>query len=264
MPIISIRDLTRDSRAVFEALEANPDGPPHIITRNGKPIAVLVPIDESQVETLLLSAAPGLVRQRDAAAHATAEGRTTSLEDFLAEDGAAAQVARTQVSVPAFDAGGAVHERAAGPLTTFIGDRLAGHVAATVHERAVDITTQVMAGAGVAGVGTEAAEPIRQMNEQLIMLKVQQEILGTIGTRLTAIGSGHVGNPVVALEEVTGPAQTQSVIDAVTEKVSALNGEFAKYAGADAANFVPLLEAQLRGSLETLASQADTGLGASG
>jgi antitoxin (DNA-binding transcriptional repressor) of toxin-antitoxin stability system len=78
MPFISMRELLRDPKQVFSDIEDG--GEPFVVTRRGHPVAALVPIDPSQVETSVLAAAPEFLRSRREAEDARAEGRTAPLE----------------------------------------------------------------------------------------------------------------------------------------------------------------------------------------
>jgi prevent-host-death family protein len=51
--LVSIRDLSRNPSAVVDEVERS--GRPALVTRNGKPIAALVRIDQDQLEDWLLS-----------------------------------------------------------------------------------------------------------------------------------------------------------------------------------------------------------------
>ena len=84
MAIITMRELLRSPG---DALARIDDGEPCLVTRHGKPVAALVPVDESQVESYILAAAPEFVEARREAEHARAEGRTISLEDAARELG---------------------------------------------------------------------------------------------------------------------------------------------------------------------------------
>lgn len=260
MPIISIRDLTRGAAAIFEAIKAKPDDPPYIITRNGKPVAALVPIDESQVETLLLSAAPDLVRQRDSAANAHSEGRTISLDEFLADDDdvdAAAEraVAPIPAPLPALHAGHGYAAVSVG-LHRLFGDEMAEYVTTAAYERAIAVTSRAINGVnGPSGTGfnEEAVAPIQQMNQELIVLAVQQEMVSGIGNQLNAIETGTTADPVTSLRDMTGKAQTDLVLDVVTEKVTALNDDFVRYASESEGDFLWSYRAELRAGIETVA-----------
>ena len=79
MAVISVRELLRDATTVFEGMER--DREPVLITRRGRPVAALVPVNPEQAEAMILSSAPALIESRRRAEQAIAEGRTTPLED---------------------------------------------------------------------------------------------------------------------------------------------------------------------------------------
>lgn len=54
MNVVSIRDLSRNPSAVVDEVERS--GRPALVTRNGKPIAALVRIDQDRLEDWLQSA----------------------------------------------------------------------------------------------------------------------------------------------------------------------------------------------------------------
>ena len=53
MSLVSIRDLSRNPSAVVDEVERS--GRPALVTRNGKPIAALVRIEQDELEDWLLS-----------------------------------------------------------------------------------------------------------------------------------------------------------------------------------------------------------------
>ena len=83
MAIIGMRDLLRDPKQVFKQVEEG--GEPTVVTRNGRPVAALIPVDSENAERLLLGATPEYSASRREAEHASAEGRTHSLDDAIAE-----------------------------------------------------------------------------------------------------------------------------------------------------------------------------------
>lgn len=77
MAEIGIKELKLTASAVIDRVEA---GGAYVITRRGRPAAVLLPIDEA--EDLVLANADEYVRQRREARAAYASGRTTTLGDL--------------------------------------------------------------------------------------------------------------------------------------------------------------------------------------
>jgi prevent-host-death family protein len=74
---IGIKELKTTASAVIDRVEA---GAAYVITKRGRPAAVLLPVDEA--EDLILANADEYVRLRREARAAYAKGRTTSLRDL--------------------------------------------------------------------------------------------------------------------------------------------------------------------------------------
>lgn len=83
MATITMRDLVRDSKRVFDALESN--RMPVVVTRNGRPFAALMPIDQEQAEALLLASNPEIAEMQKSAERVIANGGGTSLDEALQE-----------------------------------------------------------------------------------------------------------------------------------------------------------------------------------
>jgi len=80
---VGIRELGRNpSKIIAHIVEA---GRPVIVTNQGRPVAVLVPVDEAEVEDFILTHAEEYVRDRELADLALASGATHALTDVLAE-----------------------------------------------------------------------------------------------------------------------------------------------------------------------------------
>lgn len=77
MAEIGVKELSATLSAVIEQVEA---GGAYLVTKRGRPAAVLLPVDEA--EDLVLSNADDYVRMRRQARAAYAKGRTTSLKDL--------------------------------------------------------------------------------------------------------------------------------------------------------------------------------------
>ncbi len=82
MDIVTIREL---SHAPGRALERLRNGP-LLVTRSGRPVAVLHPLDEDALEDFVLANAPGFVRDMQRADREIAKGkRGRPLDEVLAE-----------------------------------------------------------------------------------------------------------------------------------------------------------------------------------
>ena len=77
MAEIGVKELKATASAVIEEVEA---GTAYIVTKRGRPAAVLLPVEEA--EDLVLANSDEYLRMRREARAAYAKGRTTSLEDL--------------------------------------------------------------------------------------------------------------------------------------------------------------------------------------
>ena len=77
MAEIGVKELKATASAVIDRVEA---GAAYVVTRRGKPAAVLLPVEEA--EDLVLANADEYVRMRREARAAYEKGRTTSLSDL--------------------------------------------------------------------------------------------------------------------------------------------------------------------------------------
>ena len=87
MAIINMRDLSRNPRKVLEALENLDAAEACLITRHGRPLAALVPVDEADADAFLIAASPELAEMRRDAEAALAEGKPVPLSEFAASLG---------------------------------------------------------------------------------------------------------------------------------------------------------------------------------
>ncbi len=76
MAEIGVKELKATASAVIERVES---GAAYVVTKRGRPAAVLMPVDEA--EDLVLASADEYLRMRRAARAAYAKGRTTNLKD---------------------------------------------------------------------------------------------------------------------------------------------------------------------------------------
>jgi prevent-host-death family protein len=80
---VGIRELGRNPSKVIAHLVKS--GHPVIVTDRGRPVAVLTPVDEAEVEDFILTHAEEFVRNRALADAALAVGRTHALTDVIDE-----------------------------------------------------------------------------------------------------------------------------------------------------------------------------------
>ena len=77
MAEIGVKELKASASAVIEEVEA---GAAYVVTKRGRPAAVLLPVEEA--EDLVLANADAYLRMRREARAAYAKGRTKSLEEM--------------------------------------------------------------------------------------------------------------------------------------------------------------------------------------
>lgn len=82
MPIVNVRELSRRTSRVIGAVVRT--GRPAVVTRGGRPIAVVSALDSDDLEDWVLAHAPEFVRGMREADRDLAAGRTVSLADYLA------------------------------------------------------------------------------------------------------------------------------------------------------------------------------------
>jgi prevent-host-death family protein len=76
---IGVRDLARRASSIISDIEQTKE--PALITRRGRPVAYVLPIDSAQFEDFVLANAPEFVEGMAAADAELAAGETTSLAD---------------------------------------------------------------------------------------------------------------------------------------------------------------------------------------
>lgn len=76
MSTIGVRDLARNASAIINELEKTKE--PALITRHGRPVAYILPVDSDQFEDFALANAPEFVEGMAAADRELARGETTS------------------------------------------------------------------------------------------------------------------------------------------------------------------------------------------
>lgn len=79
MSTIGVRDLARHASSIISDLEQTRE--PALITRRGRPVAYMLPVDSEQFEDFVLAHAPDFVDGMAAADAELAAGETTSLAE---------------------------------------------------------------------------------------------------------------------------------------------------------------------------------------
>lgn len=83
MSTVGIRELARRASAIIENVERNKE--PALITRRGRPVAYVLPVDSEDFEDFVLAHAPEFVGGMAAADLELAAGQTVSLASVRAE-----------------------------------------------------------------------------------------------------------------------------------------------------------------------------------
>jgi len=83
MPTVSIRDLANKASAVVD--EVAKSGKPAVVTKRGKPVAAVVPIDPDALDDWVLANAPEYVKAMREADRDLVTGKTGSLDDLRGE-----------------------------------------------------------------------------------------------------------------------------------------------------------------------------------
>lgn len=84
MAVITVRDLQRNPARVLRAVEE--DRRPAFVTRRGRPIAVLMPVDEEELLDFVLANAPEYVAGMRTADEEVATGETGRPLDEVLEE----------------------------------------------------------------------------------------------------------------------------------------------------------------------------------
>ncbi|MFZ0214996.1 MAG: type II toxin-antitoxin system Phd/YefM family antitoxin [Candidatus Dormiibacterota bacterium] len=84
MPTVNVRDLQRNPARILRELEDS--GQPAFVTRNGRPVAVLMPLDEEALLDHVLANAPEYVADMRRADDEIAQGDVgTPLDEVMAD-----------------------------------------------------------------------------------------------------------------------------------------------------------------------------------
>lgn len=81
MPVVGIRQLARNASAIIH--DVSKTRTPTIVTDRGKPVGVIYPFDEEDLDDYLLANLPGLAERLEQADRDLAEGKTISLDELI-------------------------------------------------------------------------------------------------------------------------------------------------------------------------------------
>ena len=83
MSTVSLRDLARHTGSVID--EVVQSGKPALVTKRGRPVAVVINVEDEAFEDYILAHAPEFVEGRREADEELARGETKSLSSYIAE-----------------------------------------------------------------------------------------------------------------------------------------------------------------------------------
>lgn len=83
MSTIGVRELARHASSIINDIEQNKE--PALVTRRGRPVVYMLPVDSKEFEDFVLAHAPQFVDGMAAADAELATGETVSLTDVRAE-----------------------------------------------------------------------------------------------------------------------------------------------------------------------------------
>ena len=81
MPVVGIRQLARNASAIIH--DVSKTGKPTVVTDRGKPVGVIYPFDEEDLEDYILANSPELAKRLARADRDIAEGKTIPLGELL-------------------------------------------------------------------------------------------------------------------------------------------------------------------------------------
>ena len=80
MPWVGVRDLKNRASEILRSVRE--DGAEYVITYQGRPTAVLLPVDEQDLEDFLLAHHPHFVERRERAREAIREGEFAAAQEL--------------------------------------------------------------------------------------------------------------------------------------------------------------------------------------
>jgi PHD/YefM family antitoxin component YafN of YafNO toxin-antitoxin module len=83
MSTIGVRELARHASSIINDIEQNKE--PALITRRGRPVVYMLPVDSAEFEDFVLAHAPEFVEGMAVADGELAAGETVTLADVRAE-----------------------------------------------------------------------------------------------------------------------------------------------------------------------------------
>jgi len=234
MAIVKMRDLLRKPTTVFEELERS--GEPALLTRDGKAVAALFPVDSDQAYEVAMAALPEFVGSRERAKLARSEGRTASAVEFLRDFEARHDAAgggippTTPLTAPATGIEtesstegetGLVEE-----LQTFFGEEVSRELASEIEQRIAAASEPVIEAAPELdeqhGETHDLPRRVEALNCELFARLLPGELRRTAFDVLARQTLTDLRSHAPA-EGVLGKALAKLTLDSLTERVKSFN-----------------------------------------
>jgi prevent-host-death family protein len=217
MAIVGIRKLTREHKEIIEQLQRTKE--PVLITNQGKPVAALVPVDETNAERFLVAAHPDVAPAfRDAA-----DVETQSIEDLMAEHGDEAEAPREEGLAPVEAVRRALMPDATKLFGEEVGAQFAERAAAELATMAATAT------GGFAKADPGAVGRIAMLNAELF----RTTLLSVAPGALAEI----VGSSSLFEKGTIGPAFADAALRRASERVGLVNRRIAAHELHDAETY---------------------------
>lgn len=226
MPIVSIRDLAHDMKAVLSRVEE--DNETLLVTRNGNPVVAIVPVDPADAERYIVQSAPETIAARKRAESAAVSRPSYSLDEVakrLGIDRSASDESPDQEESGL----GEVEKPILALLTNVFRGALAGSVAASVGSRFTQVASRMLESAEAEGTidlssGTDRAvqeERLKAVYAQVFVSAFSEVLADAMAKRVKGFSVGmKVGDRD---EDLFGPALADEALNATSQYVEALN-----------------------------------------
>jgi prevent-host-death family protein len=221
MPIIGVRELARHNRELLEKVEK--EKVPYLVTRNGRPVAALVPVDPADAERYVIAAAPEFAQSRRQADAEIAMGQTRPLED-LADEMLGHADAEPEAPPQESESHGVFVHRAAmiDEMAMLFGRDVAVECEYATQARLSELSRTVHE--AIAGAASQdQLEEIHALNAELFKTAMPVFFSKKVAERTEGLAEGSV--EVDASEGLIGPTLARETLEQVSEYVTGVNRE---------------------------------------
>jgi prevent-host-death family protein len=240
MAVVPMRDLLRKPQDVFTQVEETRE--PVLITRNGRAVAALFPVDPEQAEHLVLATAPEYVQSRLRAENARSEGRTRSMADVARDLETRQAAAEGGEQDRPLTVGSDANAPALTEIEAFFGPRLANELADLTEERVAAVSASLLATAVESNpsrdeqddptLSDEVLTRVQRLNGELFGRLLQEALYRKASDRLSALKANHalaLGGSIYSgfvkpsAEGVFDKLLAEEALDEATHSVRAFN-----------------------------------------